>query len=294
MQHPYTQLQPEYAGDIAHLVITRPLDIDNAAKKILQPQNIDRYIAACQGTEVPPAFVGALDIREDDCNPRLGLGQGDPWNQVSTHVPRGFGPFPSWATAAHFYIHYDHLDDNSSPWSIEYACFKGEVWNGFGPRAHGRATGYLWSGTSIYTGGKYVADGVWSSTTKDVQLGIIPIILRIGQLRPDLAIGSSLPNVPAPPVAPAVQTSPVGVGGGTHPTWWVQTALNALGALPLLTVDNSYGEQTRKAVRAFQTAHGLHLDGLVGDETFGGLEKALATAGISDASWEAPGAEAAA
>src|SRR5580658_3957563 len=144
MQHPFESLKGEYAADIAHMVVTRALDVDNAAKKILEPQNINRYIAACVGTEVPPAFVGALDLRESNCNPRLGLGQGDPWNQVSRHVPAGFGPFASWAAAAKFYIHYDHLDDNSSPWSLEYECWKAEAWNGFGPRAHGKATGYLW------------------------------------------------------------------------------------------------------------------------------------------------------
>ena len=276
MTHPFAELKAEYAADIAHMVITRPLDIDRAAKKILEPQNIDRYIAACQGSEVPPAFVGALDLRESDCNPRLGLGQGDPWNAVSRHVPAGFGPFSSWAAAAKFYIHYDHLDDNSSGWSIEYACWKGEAWNGFGPRAHGRATGYLWSGTNIYLGGKYVADGVWDSNVKDVQLGIIPVIMRIGQLRPDLAIGSALPTVPAPPVVPEPMPIPVGVGGGDHDANWVQATLNALGASPKLTVDGNYGRQTRNAVRAFQAAHGLVVDGLVGPLTTAALTQALA------------------
>ncbi len=273
MNHPFSDLKAEYATDIAHMTITRAIEVDRAAKTVLEPQNINRYIAACEGTEVPPAFIGVVDLRESNCNPRLGLGQGDPWNAVSRHVPRGFGPFASWAAAARFYIHYDHLDDNSSAWSIEYACWKGEVWNGFGPRAHGRATGYLWAGTSIYLGGKYVEDGRWDPTVKDVQLGIIPVLLRIGQLRPDLAIGSALPNVPAPSIVPAPAPVPLGVGGGdlSHDTRWIQGTLNALGANPRLDVDGSYGEHTRKAVRAFQASHGLFVDGLVGPQTIAAL-----------------------
>lgn len=271
MGHPFTELQPEYAADIAHLTITRPLDIDNAAKKILRHENIDRYIAACEGTEVPPAFIGVLDLREGDCNPHLGLGQGDRWDHVSTHVPRGFGPFPSWAAAAKFYIHYDHLDENSSPWSIEYACWKGEIWNGLGPRAHGRATGYLWAGTSIYRGGKYIADGVWNPNAVDQQIGIIPVLLRIGQLVPDLAIGSSLPTVAAPPLVPDPRSVPVGVGGGID-IKVLQTRLNAMHmASPPLTVDGSYGRNTRAAIRRYQAQEHLLVDGLAGPQTLKAL-----------------------
>ncbi len=274
MDHPFDSLKAEYAGDLAHMVVTRALDVDRAAKKILEPQNIARYVAACEGTEVPPAFVGALDLRESNCDPRLGLGQGDPWSRVSTHVPRGFGPFKSWAAAAGFYIHYDHLDDNSSGWSIEYACWKGEAWNGFGPRVRGRATGYLWSGTSIYLGGKFVADGKWDPNVKDAQLGIVPVIQRIGQLRPDLAIGSALPNVPAPSIVPEVATVPVGVGGGSlvHDARWIQTALNNAGASPKLAIDGNFARKTRMAVRSFQASHGLRVDGLVGSLTIAALE----------------------
>ena len=35
MQHPFDDLKAEYAGDMAHMVLTRPLDIDRAAKRVL-------------------------------------------------------------------------------------------------------------------------------------------------------------------------------------------------------------------------------------------------------------------
>lgn len=289
MIHPFKELRSEYASDLAHAVVTpsRAASIDSAAKKILRPGNMDVYLAACEGTTIPPSFIGALELRESDCDPTRALGQGDRWDRVSVNVPRGKGPFASRLAAMKFYIHYDRLDENSSPWSWEYACWKGEIWNGLGPRAHGRRTGYLWSGTNLYDrpsgkGGKYVADGVWSSTTYDIQLGIVPVMRRIAELDGRFAIGSALPLVEAPPLAPTPLPSPAGVGGGPRDTLWVQKSLNIVMKLrPPLDEDNDYGRLTRGAVRAYQKARGLKQDGLAGtDETIPSLESDLKKLGV--------------
>ena len=42
---------------------------------------------------------------------------------------------------------------------------------------------------------------------------------------------------------------------------WVQTALNALGAVPALDVDGEYGPLTTAAVKQFQTSKALQVDG---------------------------------
>jgi Putative peptidoglycan binding domain len=46
---------------------------------------------------------------------------------------------------------------------------------------------------------------------------------------------------------------------------WVQTALNALGAVPALDVDGEYGPLTTEAVQQFQKSKGLNVEG--GQET---------------------------
>ena len=292
LDHPFSQLAPEYAAYLSRMSVTPSKTglIDSAAKRILWPENLDVYQAAVEGTAIPAAFVGVLELRESNCDPLRALGQGDRWDHVSVNVPRGQGPFASRLAAMKFYIHYDHLDQNSAPWSMEYACWKGEAWNGFGPRGHGRPTGYLWAGTSIYDkpygpGGKYVSDGKWSSTTWDIQLGIVPVLLRIAQLRPDLAIGTALPNITAPSIVPAPVVSPSGVGGDVNKTKWIQSSLNKVLKLdPPLMVDGSFGRMTRNAVHQFQVSRHLVDDGIVGAEVTGALTSELAKMGVSDKS----------
>lgn len=291
MQHPFEALQGEYAADLARMTVTayKAGQIDQAAKKILLPQNMDVYQAAAEGTTIPPAFLGGLELRESNCDPTRALGQGDRWDRVSVNVPRDKGPFKSRLDAMKYYIAYDGLNDNSHPWTMEYECFRGERWNGLGPRARGRPTGYLWAGTSIYDrptglGGKYVSDGVWSPTTYDVQLGIVPVLLRIAQLRPELGVGSSLPTVAAPSIVPAAAPAPAhapvpaGLGTGIIDTSDIdsvkalETALNASGVLPQpIAVTGNYDRVTANAVRTYQTARHLHVDGLAGPETMGSL-----------------------
>jgi len=263
MQHPYLTWKPEYENQLASMVIERKEKVERVCNDILSPANWSRYSALERATSVPASFIGALDYRESNCNPRLGLGQGDPWNRVSTHVPRGCGPFSSWVDAGIFYVHFDHLDDNSAPWSLAYECWKGEIWNGLGYRNHGIPTPYLWGGTNIQEIGKYTSDGHFDPTMMDIQIGIMPIIVRLGELRPELV----LPFTSGPSIVPVVTT--------LAPTLWLQETLNRLHLVPValapLREDGNYGRRTREAVRAFQRSHGLAPDGICGPKTAAAL-----------------------
>jgi len=58
---------------------------------------------------------------------------------------------------------------------------------------------------------------------------------------------------------------------------WVQTALNVLRvATPPLDVDGEYGPLTTAAVKNFQQANGLAVDGWAGDKTQAKLQQAIA------------------
>jgi peptidoglycan hydrolase-like protein with peptidoglycan-binding domain len=58
---------------------------------------------------------------------------------------------------------------------------------------------------------------------------------------------------------------------------WVQTALNVLHiATPALDVDGEYGPLTTDAVKNFQGANGMVVDGWAGDKTQEKLQQAVA------------------
>lgn len=285
MLHPFQTLQPEYERRLSVARVTRAGEVNEVAQKLLRPSVIGMHKRLEAKTGVPALWSACAFEREASSDFSKALGQGDRWDRVSVNVPRGKGPFGSWLQAAEYYEHYDHVDDNSAPWTMAYACWKWEVYNGFGPRDRGRVSGYVFAGTDQYDpptgkGGKYVADGIWSPGTVDKQLGCAALALRMIELDPSLAIG--LPIVRSPGIQPGMEPlpTPLGVGGGPRGTFWVQQSLNALGETPPLREDGSYGRFSRAAVRNFQLARGMVADGLVGPLTVAAIEKALGAVGV--------------
>ena len=280
MDHPFQTLEPEYAHLLSTAKITRPQIVSAGVDEI--ERVLESYEATAAVTKIPAAWIGPTDCREDDCNPNRGIGQGDPWNRISVHVPRGEGPFASKAIADQFYLHYDKIDvlRGSAAWTLPYSCWSWESWNGFGPRAHGRLSGYLWACMDVYDtaafgghglGGKYVADGVWDPNEVDPQPGAVVLYLELVRRHPSLAIGGPLPEIapPAPSIIPAPPPQ------GVHDAGALQAALNKLGASPPLVVDDSFGRMTRRAVEAFQGSHGLTEDGLAGPQTWAKIDELL-------------------
>jgi lysozyme family protein len=283
MQHPFEILRPEYEHLLSTVKITRPQVVSRGVDEI------ERVLASYEDTgavtDIPPGWIGPTDCRESDCNPRCGIGQGDPWNRISVHVPRGEGPFASKATADEFYLHYDHIDaaPPGGAWTLAWAVFCWEAWNGWGPRNHGRLSGYPWACTDAYDtpaygghglGGKYVEDGVWDAGKLDPQPGAVALYMELVRRHPSLVIaGAPLVAVVAPPLVPA--PPPVGIHDGEA----LQAALNKLGANPQLDVDGNFGRMTARAVRAFQAKAGLAVDGLAGPATWAAINARLPATG---------------
>jgi len=275
MKRPFSVLASEYLSMLSTMAVLRIGDVDATAQRLVQYYRSGHYRKASQATGVPVIWMAASFEREASSDFRLSPAQGDRWDSVSVHVPAGRGPFASWDDAAVDAYSLDGLDNiGAGNWTMPRACYEGELFNGFGYRGHGVPSPYLWGGTSIQRPGKYVADGRFDPTVTDRQLGIVPVMLRMAELVPELA----LPGVPGPvpPVSdiPVVQPVPDGVGGGTHDTAWLQTALNDLIDAGLI-VDGSYGRLTRAAVREFQIAVGITVDGLAGPQTFAAIEAEL-------------------
>jgi len=207
----------------------------------------------------------AIDERESGGDILGYFGNGDRiigTGNKTVDVPEGRGPFADWQTGCIDSLQYEG-EDQVRLWTITRALYQAEAWNGFGPRNNGRQSGYLWSGTNIYTGGKYVADHTWDPNAVDLQLGVVPVIMRLIQLDQTLTLPDTPIPIPAPPPACVSDAS------------WLQTALNSLGQSPPLIVDGNYGRKTRAAIRAFQVAHGLEADGMAGPLTRSAINKAL-------------------
>jgi lysozyme family protein len=279
MQHPFEALKPEYTALLSQMRITRQPEVDATAKRLLGYVEAGRYRFGCQQTGVPIVVAAASFEREAGSNFRLNPAQGWPLDSRSRNVPYN-GPFADWTTAQIAAYKIDGLDKvGAANWSWEIGCYEEEGFNGFGPRAHGKHTGYLWAGTSIYTGGKYVADGVWDPNAVDKQLGVVPIMLRMVQMDASLALPFPFPAVvtttPAPVAAP--QMPPVGV----HSAAALHVAMNKLLHLdpPFPANDDNYDRFTKAAVAAFQKKAGFtgnDVDGLAGPKTWAAIDRDLA------------------
>lgn len=117
---------------------------------------------------VPWYAVAARDMREESFNHKGYLGNGDPWNKRSVHVPAGRGPFDSWKSGAIDALRLEGYDKIKN-WDIVSTLIHDEDYNGLGYKKRGLPSPYVYAGTTIQVAGKFVADGKFSSTAWDTQ-----------------------------------------------------------------------------------------------------------------------------
>jgi lysozyme family protein len=203
VNYTFSNLKPEYEQWLQEF---KPNDLDKK-KAMVQAggllKNKMRFFKLQQASTVPALWVMPVFYRE---NPSFNtyLGNGDPLSHATTHVPKHRGPFGSWEEGAEDALRLDDVTGHHE-WNWPFACFMWESWNGFGPRRHGRPTGYVTAGSNIYQGGKYVEDGVWSRGTWDHQLGTLILARALVELSPDLEF--SVPALAPPILQPAVKTA---------------------------------------------------------------------------------------
>jgi lysozyme family protein len=242
--------------------LTRGPEFIPVAKRLVAAKQ--RYLTVSSQTGIPWPFIAVTHQRESSQNWNRSLAQGDPWNEVSTHVPAGRGPFKSWEEAA-----YDALVNcgpyaaRNKDWSIGGLLTLLERYNGVGYVNRGLPSPYLWSGTDQYKQGKYIRDGVFDADEVDKQLGCAGLIMAMMSLDSSIDFkGGAITQtttLPPPPV-------------DIRDAFWLQRALNQFGADPQLEVDGIRGPATRNAVRSYQLSKGLDADGLVGPATLAAIE----------------------
>lgn len=160
--------------------------LDTVAGRLVAAKH--RYQAVEEKTGVPWAVIAVIHERESSQSWQASLAQGDPWNRVSVHVPKGRGPFGSWEEAAIDALvvcppHAAKWHD----WTTAGALTLLEQYNGVGYFLHGMPSPYIWASTDQYRSGKYVSDGHFDPNAVDHQMGCAALLMRMAVLDPSIS-----------------------------------------------------------------------------------------------------------
>ena len=231
-------------------------------------KNKKRYEAVAAKTGVPAELIAALHWRESTANFNTYLHQGDPLGKKAVHVPKNIPLFHKWENAAVHALQMKKsilkklsIDANTTDMAA-LATFA-EYYNGLGYHYKKTASPYVYSGTDQYNRGKYVADGRYSKTHRDNQLGVVTMLNYLSEMD---ALGGS-----AADTALAGTSQPMlAKGDSGDAVELLQEKLKGAGHYKG-GVDGDYGRGTRAAVRRFQRAQGLTPDGKVGPDTWKAL-----------------------
>lgn len=174
-----------------------------------------RYQAVSKQTGVPWPFIAVAHERESSQDWASSLAQGDRWDQVSQHVPKGRGPFKSWEEAAvDALVNCAPHAASNKDWSIGGTLTMLEQYNGLGYASRGRPSPYIWSGTDQYVSGKYIRDGVYDAAAVDVQPGCAGLLMAMMAIDPTITFDGKKPPIvilpnPKPIDVPPVEPKPV-------------------------------------------------------------------------------------
>lgn len=177
MTYHFEQLKDEYTRRWASFLINKDPDLITKVARRLAG-SADRYKTIQSAIGCPWRWIACVHEREASQAWNLSLAQGDPWAQVSIHVPKGRGPFTSWEDAAIDALKLEDLD-KVTDWSVESQLFHFEAYNGWGYRSRGMISPYVWSYTDQYHSGKFVADHIVDRTVYDRQIGCAPMLKRL-------------------------------------------------------------------------------------------------------------------
>lgn len=167
------------------------------AARLVAPAAKARYEIVSGETSVPWFVVAVIHERESSQSWAANLAQGDPWNAVSVHVPKGQGPFASWeAAAVNALARSPPYAAHWADWSIGGALTLLESYNGLGYAQRGVPSPYLWAGTDQYASGKYIADGHYDPQAIDHQLGCATLLRQMSLIDASVTLEGQSADAP--------------------------------------------------------------------------------------------------
>lgn len=159
---------------------SRGADVAAAVTTLLRMR--DRYQAVQDLVGVPWFFVAVVHRLESGGRFDRHLHNGDLLSARTVHQPAGRPrtgepPF-TWGESAADALRLRKLD-RWKDWSVAGLLYQLEGYNGFGYRLHHPKvlSPYLWSFSTHYQQGKYIADGTWSAKAVSEQCGAA-VLLR--------------------------------------------------------------------------------------------------------------------
>ncbi len=217
MAFPFAARQPEYAAAWKDCVVRddRVAEVQAVARKIVA--NRPRYEPISKATGVPWYVIGIIHSLECSLSFRKHLHNGDSLEKKTWQRPAKRPDVPIWPPQGEDPFVASAIDaltmkgkefHKIKDWSVERIAYVLETYNGFGYVPRGIASPYLWSFTTQYRSGKYVADGVWSKAAVSQQCGGMALLKALMEIDPtgvDLAVKTV--DVPAFPKAEIQQLS---------------------------------------------------------------------------------------
>lgn len=163
------------------LIIPDKVEIVTRAADLLMSFKTSHYAAVETTTGVPWYLVGVIDMREESFKHTGYLGNGDPFGESTTHVPKGRGPFLSWSSGAvdALTLRGFNILPDGSHWDIVTGLMKLESYNGEGYAERGLPSPYIWSLTNQQKPGKFTSDGNFDPTVLDSQPGCASVLLTL-------------------------------------------------------------------------------------------------------------------
>jgi len=160
----------------AQIVPSRLAQVQATAKRLCAPDAKAIYQQIAQKVWGSPDrwwFVAIVHEREASQDFSKSIAQGDPWNEVSTHVPKGIGPFDSFIDAAVFTLtRCAPYPAKWTDWTIGSVLTLFILYNGTGYEDyHHEVSPYDWGATTMEEEGKFVADRKYNPAVWDTQVG---------------------------------------------------------------------------------------------------------------------------
>lgn len=162
--------------------------IDKRISQYIENKAIYVAIEKMRSGGVPSAVIFTLHGRESTWSFKKHLHEGSPLTSRTKWIPKGRPKAPPSNGSVYTFeesaedVLYKLKDLESVNWSrCDDALYTIEKYNGLGYLKYHKdvLSPYLWSGTNHYISGKYVADGKFSQTAVDKQLGTCSILKRM-------------------------------------------------------------------------------------------------------------------